>query len=153
MVARNFYVYILASRIGGTLYIGVTNDLVRRVAEHRLKSVKSFTKKYGVDRLVYFEQFDDAENAIRCEKLLKKWNRAWKIRLIEESIPTGTICIRASRERECSPSYPFSVMPREGGASSNTRGYIGELGLRGILDRPPSRTMTRDSRRADQAGR
>jgi putative endonuclease len=87
MGARNYYVYILASRIGGTLYIGVTNDLVRRVAEHRLKSVESFTKKYEVDRLVYFEQFDDAENAIRREKLLKKWNRPWKIRLIEELNP------------------------------------------------------------------
>jgi putative endonuclease len=60
MGARSFYVYILASRIGGTLYIGVTNDLIRRVAEHRLKSVKGFTKKYEVDKLVYFEQFDDA---------------------------------------------------------------------------------------------
>jgi putative endonuclease len=87
MAARGFYVYILASRIGGTLYIGVTNDLVRRVAEHRLKAVKSFTKKYEVDRLVYFEQFDDVENAIRREKRLKKWNRAWKIRLIEELNP------------------------------------------------------------------
>jgi len=54
MGARNFYVYILASRIGGTLYIGVTNDLVRRIAEHRLKQIKGFTKKYDVDRLVYF---------------------------------------------------------------------------------------------------
>ena len=87
MEARSFYVYILASRIGGTLYIGVTNDLVRRVAEHREKLAKSFTKKYEVGRLVYFEQFDDAENAIRREKLLKKWNRAWKIRLIEELNP------------------------------------------------------------------
>ena len=87
MVARNFYVYILASRTGGTLYIGVTNDLVRRVAEHRLNAAKSFTNKYEVDRLVYFEQFDDVENAIRREKLLKKWNRAWKIRLIEALNP------------------------------------------------------------------
>jgi putative endonuclease len=87
MGARSFYVYILASRIGGTLYIGVTNDLIRRVAEHRLKSVKGFTKKYEVDKLVYFEQFDDAENAIKREKQLKKWNRAWKIRLIEELNP------------------------------------------------------------------
>ena len=87
MGAHSFYVYILASRIGGTLYIGVTNDLIRRVAEHRLKLVKSFTKKYEVDRLVYFEQFDDAESAIRREKRLKKWNRAWKIRLIEEHNP------------------------------------------------------------------
>ena len=87
MGERSFYVYILASRIGGTLYIGVTNDLIRRVAEHRLRSVKSFTMKYEVDRLVYFEQFEDVENAIKREKLLKKWNRAWKIRLIEELNP------------------------------------------------------------------
>jgi putative endonuclease len=87
METRSFYVYILASRIGGTLYIGVTNDPIRRVAEHRLKSVKGFTKKYEVDKLVYFEQFDDAENAIGREKQLKKWNRAWKIRLIEEVNP------------------------------------------------------------------
>jgi putative endonuclease len=87
MEARSFYVYILANRIGGTLYIGVTNDLVRRVAEHRLKPVESFTKKYEVDRLVYFEQFDDIENAIKREKRLKNWNRAWKIRLIEEFNP------------------------------------------------------------------
>jgi putative endonuclease len=85
--ARSYYVYILASRIGGTLYIGVTNDLIRRVAEHRLKLAKGFTKKYGVHRLVYFEQYDDAENAIRREKRLKKWNRVWKIRLIEELNP------------------------------------------------------------------
>jgi putative endonuclease len=65
----------------------VTHDLVRRVTEHRLKQAQSFTKKYEVDRLVYFEQFDDAENAIRREKRLKKWNRAWKIRLIEEFNP------------------------------------------------------------------
>jgi putative endonuclease len=57
------------------------------IAEHRLKSVKGFTKKYEVDRLVYFEQFDDVENAIRREKRLKRWNRAWKIRLIEELNP------------------------------------------------------------------
>ena len=87
MGARSYYVYILASRIGGTLYVGVTNDLIRRVAEHRLELVESFTKKYDVSRLVYFEQFDDVENAIRREKRIKKWNRAWKIRLIEEFNP------------------------------------------------------------------
>jgi putative endonuclease len=87
MGARSYYVYILASRIGGTLYIGVTNDLVRRVGEHRSKLVKGFTEKYGVVRLVYFEQFDDPENAIKREKRLKKWNRAWKIHLIEEQNP------------------------------------------------------------------
>jgi putative endonuclease len=84
---RHFYVYILASRIGGTLYIGVTNDLIRRGYQHKTKAAEGFTKKYGVDRLVHFEQFDDIENAIRREKRLKKWNRDWKIRLIEETNP------------------------------------------------------------------
>jgi putative endonuclease len=87
MRPRHFYVYILASKVGGTLYVGVTNDLMRRVAEHRLKVMEGFTEKYDVVRLVYFEQFDDSENAIRREKRLKKWNRAWKIRLIEENNP------------------------------------------------------------------
>ena len=84
---RSYCVYILASKIGGTLYIGVTNDMVRRVYEHREKLAESFTKKYQVARLVYFEQLDDIESAIRREKRLKKWNRAWKIRLIEENNP------------------------------------------------------------------
>jgi putative endonuclease len=87
MSARSYYVYILASRIGGTLYVGVTNDLIRRVAEHKSKPIESFTERYDVVRLVYFEQFDDPENAISREKRLKKWNRAWKIRLIEEHNP------------------------------------------------------------------
>jgi putative endonuclease len=84
-IGRTFY--ILASKIGGTLYIGITNDLVRRVFEHRSKAVPGFTKRYSVMHLVYFEQFDDVENAIRREKRLKKWNRAWKVRLIEQSNP------------------------------------------------------------------
>ena len=87
MGTRHYYVYILASKIGGTLYIGVTNDLIRRVAEHKSKVIESFTEKYDVARLVYFEQFDDPENAINREKRLKKWNRAWKLRLIEEGNP------------------------------------------------------------------
>src|ERR1043165_5270461 len=84
---RSYWVYILASRIGGTLYIGVTNDLVRRVFEHKSKFVRGFTKKYDVSRLVYFEQYDDIQVAIQREKQLKKWNRAWKARLIEEKNP------------------------------------------------------------------
>jgi putative endonuclease len=72
MRPRHFYVYILASKVGGTLYIGVTNDLVRRVAEHRMKLVESFTGKYDVAKLVYFEQFDDPENAITREKAAEK---------------------------------------------------------------------------------
>ena len=87
MGSRSYCVYILASRIGGTLYIGVTNDLIRRVAEHKLKLTEGFTKKYDIFKLVYFEQFDDVENAIKREKRLKKWNRAWKIRLVEELNP------------------------------------------------------------------
>ncbi|MGY8667633.1 GIY-YIG nuclease family protein [Bradyrhizobium sp. UFLA05-109] len=87
MGARCYYVYILASKIGGTLYIGVTNDLIRRVAEHKLKLVERFTKEYAIVKLVYFEQFDDPENAIKREKRLKKWKRAWKIALIEKDNP------------------------------------------------------------------
>jgi putative endonuclease len=79
MAERHYWVYILASRIGGTLYIGITSDLVRRVYQHRVKQRRSFTKRYDVTRLVYFEQFDDPENAIRREKRLKKWTRIWKI--------------------------------------------------------------------------
>jgi putative endonuclease len=87
MEARSFYVYILASRIGGTLYIGVTNDLVRRVAEHNSKIAESFTKRHDVVRLVYFESFDGIEQAIHREKRLKKWTRAWKVQLIEGENP------------------------------------------------------------------
>jgi putative endonuclease len=85
--ARQYYVYILASKIGGTLYIGVTNNLVRRVYEHREKLVDGFTKRYGVAKLVYYEAHSDVEAAITREKQMKKWNRAWKVRLIEESNP------------------------------------------------------------------
>jgi putative endonuclease len=69
-----FWVYILASKIGGTLYIGVTNDIIGRIFEHRSEGVRGFTKRYGIHRLVYFEQFSDIESAIRREKRLKKWN-------------------------------------------------------------------------------
>jgi putative endonuclease len=85
--AQGYYGYILASKIGGTLYVGVTNNLIRRVFEHKSGTVEGFTEKYAVHHLVYFEQFDDIENAIQREKRIKKWNRNWKIRLIEESNP------------------------------------------------------------------
>ncbi|MCW5690096.1 MAG: GIY-YIG nuclease family protein [Pseudolabrys sp.] len=87
MGQKGYWVYILASRIGGTLYIGVTSDLVRRVYQHREKHGRGFTQRYDVTRLVHFEQFDDPENAIRREKRLKKWTRAWKIQLIEQNNP------------------------------------------------------------------
>ena len=86
-MAGQFYVYILASRKHGTLYIGVTNDIVRRVHEHKLKLVRGFSAKYGVDKLVYFEIFDDPTSAIMREKQLKKWHRDWKLSLIESKNP------------------------------------------------------------------
>jgi putative endonuclease len=82
---RTLWVYILASDIGGTLYVGVTNDLVRRVYEHRTDVIEGFSRRYAVHRLVYFEQFDQVEFAIRREKRLKKWNRSWKVELIEKT--------------------------------------------------------------------
>ncbi|MDR4308563.1 GIY-YIG nuclease family protein [Chelatococcus sambhunathii] len=82
-----FYVYILASGRHGTLYVGVTNDLVRRVWEHREKVVPGFIRKYSVTRLVYFEVFDDAVSAITREKQIKKWRRDYKTNLIERDNP------------------------------------------------------------------
>ena len=84
---RYYWVYILASKLGGALYIGVANNLVRRIYEHRMGLVPGFTNQYGIHRLVYFEPHTDIEAAIRREKRLKKWNRAWKIRLIERLNP------------------------------------------------------------------
>ncbi len=82
-----YYVYILASKKGGTLYIGVTNDIKRRVFEHKAKIVKGFSEKYCVDKLVYVERCGDIKDAIRREKALKRWNRKWKIDLIEKMNP------------------------------------------------------------------
>ncbi len=79
-----YYVYLLASRKHGTLYLGVTNDFVRRVHEHKSKVMAGFTSRYNVTRLVWFECYDDPENAIAREKEIKKWQRDWKICLVEE---------------------------------------------------------------------
>ena len=81
------YVYILASKRNGTLYIGVTSNLPRRMEQHRAAAVPGFTAKYRVDRLVWFEGFADIRDAIDREKAMKKWNRAWKVALIERSNP------------------------------------------------------------------
>ncbi len=81
------YVYILTSQKNGTLYIGVTSDLIKRIYEHKNSDVPGFTKRYGVMYLVYFEIFEDIEQAILREKRMKKWNRGWKIQLIEKSNP------------------------------------------------------------------
>jgi putative endonuclease len=83
-MSKTYYVYILASKRNGTLYVGVTNDLDRRVREHKEGLVPGFTKTHGVKRLVYFEMFADIHDAIARETRLKKYKREWKINLIQE---------------------------------------------------------------------
>jgi putative endonuclease len=85
--AMSYYVYILASRKDGAIYIGVTNDIVRRIYEHRIKAVPGFTSKYNITQLVWFETYDDPISAITREKELKKWKRSWKVQLIEAANP------------------------------------------------------------------
>jgi putative endonuclease len=86
-MAETFYVYMLATRKDGPIYIGITNDLHRRVFEHKTHAIRGFTYRYNVDRLVYFEQHDTPEAAIRREKQTKRWRREWKIALIERENP------------------------------------------------------------------
>jgi len=81
------YVYIMASKRNGTLYIGMTNDIERRIAEHKSGLVPGFTQKYGVKMLVWLEEYQRINEAIRREKQLKNWHRAWKIALIEKTNP------------------------------------------------------------------
>jgi putative endonuclease len=82
-----YYIYILSSKKNGTLYIGVTGNLSRRIFEHKESLIPGFTQKYGVSKLMYFEEYTDIRDAITREKQMKKWNRAWKIRLIEKMNP------------------------------------------------------------------
>lgn len=84
---KNYYVYIITNKPRRTLYIGITNNLVRRGYEHRNDLIDGFTKKYNLNKLVYFEVFNRIEDAILREKRLKKWNRKWKIDLIEKVNP------------------------------------------------------------------
>jgi putative endonuclease len=86
-LSKTYYVYILASKRNGTLYIGVTNDLARRSWEHREEIVPGFTKKYGIKMLVYYEMFGDIDAAIHRETRLKKYKRDWKLNLIEQRNP------------------------------------------------------------------
>jgi putative endonuclease len=86
-MTRSYFVYILASRRNGTLYVGVTNDLARRMSEHKGKLVPGFTRKYRVDKLVYFEEYPSILEARARERALKRWDRAWKLALIEEMNP------------------------------------------------------------------
>ncbi len=84
---KRFYVYILAKERNSTFYVGMTSNLQKRTWEHKNEVADGFTKKYSIKRLVYYEIFDDPENAIKREKRLKKWNRPWKMRIIEEMNP------------------------------------------------------------------
>ena len=84
---HQYYLYILSNKKNGTLYVGVTNNLERRMFEHKHKLVEGFTKKYGLHRLIYFEVFSYVNDAIKREKNIKKWKRQWKINLIEEENP------------------------------------------------------------------
>ena len=82
-----YFVYILASKKNGTLYIGMTNNLLKRVDQHKKNLVEGFTRRYGVHRMVYYEQFRDVWHAIAREKRMKEWQRQWKINLIEKDNP------------------------------------------------------------------
>jgi putative endonuclease len=84
---RQYYVYLLASKKNGALYIGVTNNLIRRVCKHKSQSIEGFTKYRGIHNLVYYEEYNNIRKAIAREKQLKKWKRQWKVRLIEKSNP------------------------------------------------------------------
>jgi putative endonuclease len=102
-------VYILASKPNGTLYIGVTSDLLKRAWEHKNDLVEEFTKRYGVHRLVYYELHEDMVSAIRREKQVKKWNRAWKLELIEEpKFGLERFVERNRLEADKFPGFPFS---------------------------------------------
>ena len=85
---RTYWVYILANEPRGALYVGMTSDLAGRAWEHHSRVIPGFTQRYGIDRLVYFEAYDDAEIAARRERVLKRWRRDWKIAAIERENPT-----------------------------------------------------------------
>ena len=85
---KEAYVYILASKRNGTLYVGVTSNLIKRIYEHKTNAIKGFTQDYNVKNLVYYETTPSMISSIEREKQLKKWNRAWKIKIIEEFNPT-----------------------------------------------------------------
>ncbi|WP_342270737.1 GIY-YIG nuclease family protein [Rickettsia endosymbiont of Orchestes rusci] len=84
---KQYYLYILASKRNGTLYIGVTSNIIKRIYEHKHKVIKGFSSKYNINKLVYFEQYDDIIAAINREKLLKEYKRQWKLNLIESKNP------------------------------------------------------------------
>jgi len=86
-MGKRYYIYIMASKRNGTLYIGKTQDLARRVWEHKEKIVEGFTKKYDVNTLVYYEEYQDVDSAIQRERNMKAWKRSWKLNTIEQMNP------------------------------------------------------------------
>jgi putative endonuclease len=112
-----YSVYILASDRNGTLYVGVTNSLSRRIAQHREGTAAGFTKKYGVSRLVWYRQFERVLNAIQFEKQLKRWRREWKLTLIEELNPTW-----ADLYDQLFPEIPLPCHPGRSAAESRDPG-------------------------------
>ena len=100
-----FYVYCMASRRNGTLYLGLTNDLARRVYQHKSKALPGVTAQYDVSQLVWYECYDDPVNAIAREKELKKWRRAWKLELIEKMNPQWIDLYDGSGNRRDCPEY------------------------------------------------
>jgi putative endonuclease len=115
------YVYILSSRRHGTLYIGVTTDLPKRMWEHRTGVVKGFTRRYGVKRLVYFETYHDVGDAIIRERRIKEWQRAWKVALIERDNPFWEDLAVTLLGFE-----PLPPRPRRGGTTIPTPSHPGE---------------------------
>ena len=81
---KEYYVYILTNKRNGTLYVGMTDDLERRIRKHKAKEVKGFTKKYDIDKLMYFDTFENSYEALKRERQIKKWLRKWKLELIEK---------------------------------------------------------------------
>jgi putative endonuclease len=117
MKERLYFVYILASRRNGTLYTGVTNDVLHRTWQHKNDLVAGFTKKYGVHILVWFETHTDIRDAIAREKQIKKWNRAWKIRLIEKNNSGWNDLYERLLGNIALPESPGSPSPRDTDAS------------------------------------
>ena len=101
---KTYFVYILASKRNGTLYIGVTSDLIRRIYQHKKDIIPGFTNKYSVHKLVYYERVDDIRSAIEREKQLKKWSRRWKLELIESANPYW----RDLYDELQDPGFPFT---------------------------------------------
>lgn len=103
---KTYYVYILASQRNGTLYVGVTNDIVRRAWQHREGILPGFTQKYGVKALVHFETFENIDATIRRESRLKKWIRRWTWNSLRSRIPTGAIFKKISSLEQASSRWP-----------------------------------------------